>query len=421
MMSTHRRATFSAACLNRRLASCVLLAGLHGLTACFGGDASAEQLAVTPVAEDQMTPVVAVAHTADVLPVLGSDGKFHLVYELRLMNSRAAPATLLRVDAVDAVNTSRVVGSLQSAALLASLRTLDNHAAASARIETNAGRLLLMHLVFDSRADVPNALTHSVRALGGTLNNADPTPVDQTYRAAPLAVGTRVVPTLGPPLRGTHWIAVNGCCSPSSVHRNAGLPVNGDIHYAQRYAIDFMRLTPQGRLLSGSPTVPANYAAYGNEVLAAADGTVVSTLNNLDDQNPPLLPDPATMTLATADGNHVLIDIGNGNYLFYAHMQKGSVRPKVGDKVKRGDVVGLLGNSGNSSAPHLHVHVVDGRSVLGSNGVPYVFDNWLQSGQGTDAMAAGAIEDANFSAALYPRPQARAASLPLDLAIVDFP
>jgi murein DD-endopeptidase MepM/ murein hydrolase activator NlpD len=67
------------------------------------------------------------------------------------------------------------------------------------------------------------------------------------------------------------------------------------------------------------------------------------------------------------------MEIGNGLFAFYAHMQPGSLRVKVGDKVARGQVLGLLGNTGNSSEPHLHFQICNANSELGSEGLPYEF------------------------------------------------
>lgn len=72
----------------------------------------------------------------------------------------------------------------------------------------------------------------------------------------------------------------------------------------------------------------------------------------------------------------MVLDIGHGRFAFYAHLQPGSLKVKVGDRVKRGQVLGLVGNSGNSTEPHLHFHLADSKSPLGSEGLPYVLDSF---------------------------------------------
>jgi murein DD-endopeptidase MepM/ murein hydrolase activator NlpD len=78
----------------------------------------------------------------------------------------------------------------------------------------------------------------------------------------------------------------------------------------------------------------------------------------------------------------VILDLGQGRYAFYAHLQPGSLRVKLNDKVRRGQVLGLVGNSGNSTEPHLHFHVCDGNSPLASNGLPYVITEFQVQGKG---------------------------------------
>jgi murein DD-endopeptidase MepM/ murein hydrolase activator NlpD len=198
------------------------------------------------------------------------------------------------------------------------------------------------------------------------------------------------------------------------------LPVNGKIYFAQRFAIDWMRLDDTGRLVHGDPSDVHSYSDYGADVLAVADGTVVDTLNTLDDQKPGTLPDPSTITLENVDGNHVVLDLGNGVFAFYAHMQKGSVKVVPGDHVRRGQILGKLGNTGNTSAPHLHFHLMDGPSVLGSNGVPYMMDSFVFAGQVSEAEAATGVEG-DWSKGLSHTPSPRHGQFPLDLAIIDFP
>jgi murein DD-endopeptidase MepM/ murein hydrolase activator NlpD len=82
------------------------------------------------------------------------------------------------------------------------------------------------------------------------------------------------------------------------------------------------------------------------------------------------------ITLETVGGNHVILDLGGGRYAFYAHLRPGTLRVRTGDLVRRGQVLGLVGNSGNSTEPHLHFHLADANSPLGSEGIPYVHESF---------------------------------------------
>jgi hypothetical protein len=205
------------------------------------------------------------------------------------------------------------------------------------------------------------------------------------------------------------------------VHRASSLAVNGSIFFAQRFAIDWMRLDEAGRFLHGDPADVHSYTCYGADVIAVADGTVVDTLNDLDDQKPGTLPDPKTITVLNVDGNHVVLDLGHGVFAFYAHMQKGSVSLAPGARVKRGQVLGKLGNTGNTSAPHLHFHLMEGPSVLGSNGIPYEIDAFELAGQVPVAeFTAAPTIDGDWGKGLFPTPSPRRDQFPMDLNIVSF-
>ena len=141
---------------------------------------------------------------------------------------------------------------------------------------------------------------------------------------------------------------------------------------------DVLGVSPYlGRLLHADDdrTRNENWFAYGEEVLAVADGTVIATKDGIP-ENVALSDKRAVpITLDTITGNLVVVDIGNGRYATFAHLIPKSLRVSVGEKVRRGQVLGLLGNSGNSDAPHLHFHVTDGSSAMGSEGVPYIFES----------------------------------------------
>lgn len=370
---------------------------------------------------DQFTPVVASAFTPEARPFQGTDGKVHIVYELIVGNASPTPATLQKIEVLDASDPSNALASYSGKELLLRLRTMGATAIESPTIEFNGTRLFLIDLSLDPSTAVPDRLLHHFEVLAAATPTRKPTePVPLSYTVAPLEI-SRKLPVIGPPLAGKGWLATNGCCSAVGVHRASSLAVNGKIYFAQRFAIDWMQMDKAGRLVAGDPSDVHNYTCYGADVLAVADGRVVETINDLDDQKPGTLPDPRTINIRNVDGNHVVLELGDGVFAFYAHLQKGSVTVTEGSQVKRGQVLGNLGNTGNTSAPHLHFHLMEGPSVLGSNGIPYVIDAFDLAGQVSvaDFDAAPGVEG-DWGKGLSPTPSPRKLQFPLDLNIVNF-
>ena len=370
---------------------------------------------------DQFTPVVAAPLTANARPFTGTDGRLHIVYELVLTNTNPTPATLEKVEVLNASDQSKVLASYDDRELLSRLRSTGGTAAENPTIEFNGTRLFLIDLTLDESVTPPGRLLHRLAVLGASSPARKPTTSALlNYTVAPLDI-LRKVPVISPPLVGKGWVALNGCCGPAAIHRSSNLAINGEICFAQRFAIDWMRLDDAGRLVHGDESDVHSYTAYGAEVLAVADGTVVDTLDELNDQKPGSLPDPKTITVNNVDGNHVVLDLGDGVFAFYAHLQRGSVTATLGSRVKRGQILGKVGNTGNTSAPHLHFHLMEGPSVLGSNGIPYEIDSFALAGQVPAAeFAAATGVEGDWSKGLFPAPIPRHEQFPLDLNIVNF-
>jgi hypothetical protein len=365
--------------------------------------------------QDVLTSVIAMPLVSSTQAVVGTDGKQHLVYELVITNTGTPTATLETIEVVGADDPAKVLAKFEGAGLFSRLRDAGRGPKITApQIEFSATRLFLVDFTLEKGIHVPATLMHRFHLLAGGPPGSPPDQAAaQTYTIAPIAVGSDVT-VLGPPLEGKGWTAFNGCCEAEGVHRGAGLPVNGQINYAQRFAIDWIQLGADLRIFHGDEKDVKSYPCYGAKVIAVADGTVVETLSTLDDQVPGQLPDPKTMTLENVDGNHVVLDLGHNKYAFYAHLQKHSVLVKKGEHVKRGQVLGLLGNTGNSSAPHLHFHLMDGTSVLGSSGLPYVIDSFAVAGE-----LSGEV-DGKWSKDFSAHPSGRKSEFPLDLTVVNF-
>lgn len=368
------------------------------------------------------TSLVARPLASSTQPFYGTDGKYHVAYELKIANiSRRVDATLTGVSVIPANNAEQPIAVLDSDMLLENLSGLSTVPADNLVIEKNGARLLAINLAFDTVAEVPEKVVHRITAMGGN-NPGAREPVEISYTLAPFYIDTRSVIVIDPPVKGNHWIAVNACCRVGFPHRFSVQGVNGELVNSQRFAIDFMQLNANGKLVESAVDKVNNWVSYNAPVYAVADATVVHVINNLDDQVPGALPDPRSITLYTVDGNGVVLDLGNGIFAFYAHMKKGSVRVNVGDKVKSGDLLGNLGNSGNTSAPHLHLHLMAGPSPLGDNGIPFTFSQFEYAGQVHREQYIDSEElTDDFSNGLILQAQPRQNEYPLQLNIINFP
>jgi hypothetical protein len=183
---------------------------------------------------------------------------------------------------------------------------------------------------------------------------------------------------IAPPLSGAGWQAMNGPDGGSRHHRGVLLAPKGRITIPQRFAFDFT-LQHSGSAV-GDSLGESGHPSYGAPILAVADGTVVSVLDGVPDNVPDDIFAAIPITLENAFGNRVTLDLGGGSYATYGHLKTG-LRVKAGDKVRAGQVLGLIGNSGNSSGPHLHFQVTDGPDPLDSEGIPFVFRSFGQNGK----------------------------------------
>lgn len=148
-------------------------------------------------------------------------------------------------------------------------------------------------------------------------------------------------------------------------------------HNDQRYAYDFL-VVKGGKSHTGTGTDNVDYHCWGQSILAPAAGQVVMAVNNLPD-NPPGEMDPGNPA-----GNHVVIDHQNGEYSLLAHLQQGSVTVEAGNSVTSGQKLGLCGNSGNTTEPHLHYHLQNSPQFGQGHGLPAPFNHYKQDGQSVD-------------------------------------
>jgi hypothetical protein len=181
--------------------------------------------------------------------------------------------------------------------------------------------------------------------------------ITEPHRVAPPVARSDVPLSL--PFRG-EWLVVWGG-DRKEVNHHVGVP-------DQRRAADLAIEGPDHRTYRGDGRSNADYLVYGQEVLAVADGTVEAVVDGVPENV------PHEENHYVIPGNYVLVRHRPALYSGYMHLQPGSIRVKPGAQVRRGTVLGLVGNSGHSTEPHLHLQLQDGPDGNKAWGVEAVFE-----------------------------------------------
>jgi hypothetical protein len=331
-------------------------------------DESSSSTESTSVVPAVVTPLVASVLAAPIA-VPATDKKIHMAYELVLTNVLQTQTT---IRSVKATAGDRTLFDISGDKLKTWMKVFGDKER-GAVIGPGQSAIVWIDATVDTRADVPDTIEHSIDI---EVAEATPPLIPKTLveKVATTKVDKTEPIVIKPPLDGPHWLDGDSCCEVLG-HWGAANPINGKLFIAERFAIDYVQLTDAGTLFTGDKTKTSSYAYFGANVHAVADGKVVAVVNNLPEQTPSI--GASGLRIEEYGGNHVVQDIGNGHYAFYAHMQEGDgVKVKVGDDLKAGQVVGLLGNSGNSDAPHLHFHVMNGPDPLAANGLPFEIDSF---------------------------------------------
>jgi hypothetical protein len=138
---------------------------------------------------------------------------------------------------------------------------------------------------------------------------------------------------------------------------------------SQKFAFDFLGADPRGKTRRSNGLSNQDYFAFGREILAPADGIVTDVIRGVRDNK------PGSMNPYSALGNAVFIRHRPNEVSVLAHFKFDSITVNVGDRVKRGQILGLCGNSGNSSEPHLHYHLQNTPIIQDATGIKCFFDN----------------------------------------------
>jgi hypothetical protein len=336
----------------------------------------------------QITPVTLHILQSDLIPVRATDGLVHLAYAAQLTNVSHDPATLNAIVPTDPRHgltpsgTNEVVdmdGREITGMVLPFMPQAVNgvvpaKSSYGRQLQSGGSGTTFFDVRYRTLAEVPNWLSHrlTVQYPGG-----DKALVEDVN---PIRVGCRTAVVVSPPLVGSGWWDGNGCCRTVGPHRGATLPVNGTFRPPEQFATDFVQLTAQDGCCTGPVKDLQSWPFFGAPILAAADGVVVDRVDGMAEQVPG---EVKGITAQNATGNSIIEEIGGGRYVLYAHLKTGSIpaRIVVGTRLRRGQQIGAIGNTGSSTAPHLHFQVMDRPSALNAVGLPFVFDRQVLEGQ----------------------------------------
>jgi len=368
-------------------------------------------------AQENPTPLILSVQDAPV-PFTGSDGNTHLVYELWMLNFSSGD---ISVQKLEILADNKVIQTLDSTAIATRLQPAGLRDS-TGTLAKSTQALLFLHITLPAGTAIPHHLTHRITTF---IAAAPPAFQHLTLTGGDITPDHQTIAILHPPLAGRNYISADSCCD-STRHMHAALAVNNHIWLAQRYAVDWEQMDSQDRIYSGPRENLESYTIFGKPALAVADATVISVIDGLPEQTPGKYPE--AISLDQADGNSVILRLDDPRlhghvFALYAHMQPGSLRVHSGDKVHPGQVLGLVGNTGNSLAPHLHFQLMSEPSSLASNGLPYAIDSFEVTAQipSTEVFDEAEGKGTPVPHHTLPTTQPIEKALPLDQLIISFP
>lgn len=175
------------------------------------------------------------------------------------------------------------------------------------------------------------------------------------------------------PVEGTWWVIQ--AADWSDLHKQEVV--------SQPFAVDFVRLGEDSQFFRGDGLALEDHFSWDQPVYAAAGGKVAYAQFDMPDLPPGQLPDPRIYRQDPRRllGNAVAISHGNGEFSYYAHLQQATLAVREGEVVRRGALLGRVGNSGQSPGPHLHMHVMEGPNAFLDQGLPLRFSHFHAGGR----------------------------------------
>jgi hypothetical protein len=299
-----------------------------------------------------------------------------LAYELHVTNFDVLPLTLKQVE-VFGDNKTSLLSLVDSKLVGAMVRVgapmnmgggsgnngqadAANAANDSRTIDPGTRAVIYMWIEIPAATAPPATLTHRMvfSALG-----AEGKTTDATLENFPVPVSHEPVLTISPPFHEGTWLAGDGPSNTAN-HRRAITAIDGHIYSAERFAIDWLKVGPNGDSRHDGSARNDNWWGWGEPVLAVADGEITEVADEFPDNTPRVLP---PVTLDNIGGNHVILKIAPNRYVCYAHLQHGSIKVRLHEHVHTGEPARAAGQQREhhrrSSSPAGHRSQFDAGSA----------------------------------------------------------
>jgi murein DD-endopeptidase len=306
-----------------------------------------------------------------------AEGKTVLAYELHLCSLFPGDLSLTRLEVLADTPKGEPLAQYEGE----ELGNLMTHPGAAqepdnkASIAPGTRAVVFLWIPIDAGRPVPQRIRHKLLLKAVNVGN---NVVQRILEGGSLEVGEPAM-TIGPPLRGEGWVA--RWIGNESFHRRGLMTINGEMGIGQRFATDWGKYAADWKAQHGDGTHNSDFASYGQDAIAVADATVKLVKTDVPENDLQSANLPNTLDLAA--GNNVVLDLGGGRYALYAHLQK-DIPVHPGQKVRRGEVIGHVGNTGNAVGPHLHFQIATKPAPLTGEGLPFVIDSYELLGHETE-------------------------------------
>lgn len=314
-------------------------------------------------------------HIINPVPVFSLDNQYHLIYELKIAAEKDKLKPHYTLTKVDVLNKSdnRLITQYEGESLKPLVYLIHPNGTSTQTTELDSeGQLMVFPFVnFADKREIPAKLIHRFH-----FTDKDHPDEKIVLRDGTVKVSNDPVDVISSPLHGGGWLAVNGLGILGS-HRFAYLDFHGSYFIGQRFAIDWTRIDEKGNVFfpGSDQKSNENCIGFGAEIYSGTDGVVKTVRNEFEDNVVGEVPEKA-QNVDNACGNQITVAMDNGHYAHYCHLKRDSIKVRVGDRLTQGQSLALLGNSGNSSGPHLHFHISDNKTPLGSEGLPFIISRF---------------------------------------------